>query len=78
MSGERIQLIVEKLLKQISAEFPDISIAELLSAVFTMAKSLIIVTLESQNDEHNRAEILRCLASVEQEVWLKTPKDKLN
>lgn len=77
-SVDRVHDLSECLLKAAVERFPDSTPAELLSAVLTAAKALISVILKLQNDEHNRSEILRCVAKVEEEVWLSTPKEKLN
>ena len=78
LSEDRVSVITHRLLHITAEQFPDITVPEMLSAVFTIAKSLIHVCLEDQNDEHNRGEILRCLGSLEQDVWMKIPKEKIN
>ena len=78
LSSVKVEQIARRLLKFIGEEFPEISVSELLSALFTLNKNLVQVVLETRNDEHNRSELLRCIQSIQEEVWLRELKDKNN
>ncbi len=73
VTPSRVDYLLTQLTRIIGEEFPDITVAELLSVSFTMTRGLVRAVLDSQNDEHNRAELLRCLQDIQQDVWLREP-----
>jgi hypothetical protein len=75
---QEVAELTDSLLRHVARAHPDVSIADLMSAVFTILRSLISVTLEHQNDDHNRAEVVKCLGTLEADVWAKTPKEQIN
>ena len=58
-SPDRVQAMTQHLLRLIGKEFATDSVAEILNGLFTVMRGLISVTLDKQNDEHNRAELRR-------------------
>ena len=78
VSPERVTDISTSLLQHIAEAYPDATAAEVLSSVLTMSRHLIAVMLDHQNDEHTRAEMLKCLGTLEQEVWSRAPHTAIN
>lgn len=70
---EVVRALTAHILKSVTT-FPDkYSTSELVSAVFTMAKLLIISVLETHNHELTRRSFLSSCNALEQEVWKNAP-----
>jgi hypothetical protein len=46
---------------------------ELASVIFMLAKTMIAATLQTENSEHNRTQLLTVCAELEREVWAHMP-----
>lgn len=77
-SIEKIHALVATIIASTTTEHPDASPAELLSAVFSTAKSFVAVILDHNNDAFNREQILKCCGEIEIEVWNREPKKGIN
>jgi hypothetical protein len=75
---QQVHNISQSVLRHIAAEHPEVSVSDLLSAMFTITRGLIAVILGTTNDEHNRAELVKCVGLLEADIWAKTPKEKIN
>lgn len=75
LSPLKVTAIAESILKAMDREHPNVTVAEMMSAVMTVLRGLIAVMLEhgEGNDKHNRAEVIRCLELIESDVWKKGP-----
>lgn len=74
---ETVHKLATELLMTTAASYPDITPAEMLSAVLTVARGLITVVMDHGNTPHNRAEILRVLGELEGDVWERAPKTEI-
>ncbi len=65
---DTVEAIAKSLVTAMEAH-TDSTIADLMSGVMTVLRGLVAVMMEQNPSEHNRAEVIRCLALIEQDVW---------